>query len=533
MTEPPSRLLSTSTRVTGAEQLPRTETFPPLLLQQSVRRVRLLALITLGLVLIIWVVKGTIDGTFFYDLGRFSQWAPPTLILLVSLLMYLAAHASRLPARTILNLALVYEVAVSFGIAFGQYWGAFGRLAADQISGDVVSLSAVAIWMLCFAVFVPVRPRDAVIALLGSAAATPVTYAVISRLGDAPTLGPGQFFWVFVFPYLIVAGTAYVMVRIIYGLGQEVRRARELGSYSLEERLGQGGMGEVWRAKHRMLARPAAVKLVNPVALGETPEKLAEAMARFEREAQITAELQSSHTVSLYDYGVSDDGQLYYVMELLDGIDLEQLVQRFGPLPPERVIHVLLQACESLAEAHRRGLVHRDVKPGNIFLCRYAFKHDEAKVLDFGLAKRIQLDREEDARLSRAEAIRGTPAYMAPELALGDELIDGRSDIYALGCVAYWLLTGSRVFDAPSPTAMIVAHVREEPVPPSRRCETSIPAELDQLVLACLAKEREVRIQTVDALGKRLAAVPLETPWTPQRAEEWWALHLPGVGGVS
>lgn len=530
MTEPTSRLLSTSPRLKDAAEVSRAETFPPLLLQQSVRRIRLLALIMLGLVLIIWVFKGTIDGSFFYDLGHFPQWGPPTLVLLASLVMFLAARGSRIAARTLLKLALVYEVTVSFGLGFAQYWGAFVGLRADQISGDVVSLSTVAIWMLCFAVFVPVRPRDSVIALLGSAAATPLTYAVIVRVGDAPSLAPLKFFLVFVFPYVVVAGTAYLMVRIIYGLGQEVRRARELGSYSLEERLGQGGMGEVWRAKHRMLARPAAVKLVNPVALGETSERLAETLARFEREAQITAELQSSHTVSLYDYGASEDGRLYYVMELLDGIDLEQLVQRFGPLPAERVTHVLLQVCDSLAEAHQRGLVHRDLKPGNIFLCRYALNYDVVKVLDFGLAKRIQLSGDDGAPLSRAEAIVGTPAYMAPEIALGEDVVDGRSDIYALGCVAYWLLTGCRVFDAASPTAMAVAHVREEPVPPSRRRELPTPSTLDELVMVCLAKDRDARVQTADALAEQLAAIPVAESWTQQRAAEWWALHAPGVG---
>ncbi len=239
----------------------------------------------------------------------------------------------------------------------------------------------------------------------------------------------------------------------------------------------------------------------------------------------MTAELQSDHTVDLYDYGVTEDGRLYYAMELLDGIDLERLVKDFGPQPAERVIHILLQACDSLAEAHRRGLVHRDIKPGNIFLCRYAFKHDVVKVLDFGLAKRTRLDGEEDVRLSRAETVRGTPAYLSPELVLGTETVDGRADIYALGCVAYWLLTGNLVFEAPSPTAMILAHVRQAPVPPSQRSELAIPQELEALLMQCLAKEREARVPSAESLAQRLTQIRVDSPWTPSRAAEWWELH--------
>ncbi|UCC73621.1 MAG: serine/threonine protein kinase [Gemmatimonadota bacterium] len=525
MTEPESTLLSTVSGVASSRELPAADTFPPLLLQQSVRRVRAAAMLTLGVMAVAWLLHGAIEGFLWEEFQQLGEWAPPTFTILVSALMYVVARSRRIPARTILHLALAYQVAVSFGVVFTQYWGAFAGFSADQIRGDTVGLSAVAVWMLVFTVLVPVRPRHAVIALLVSAAATPITYAIAARAGDAPVLPPSHFFWSLVFPYLVVAGVAYIMARIIYRLGQDVWRARELGSYRLERRLGQGGMGEVWRANHRMLARPAAVKLVSPAAVGDTPEALAEMLARFEREAQVTAELQSGHTVDVYDYGVTEDGRLYYVMELLDGIDLEHLVRRFGPLPSERVIHTLLQACDSLAEAHRRGLVHRDIKPGNIFLCKYAFKVDVVKVLDFGLAKHTRLRAADDVRLSQAEVIRGTPAYMAPELAMGEEAVDGRVDLYALGCVAYWLLTGSLVFDASSPAAMIVAHVRDEPVPPSRRSELPIPAELDELVLACLAKDRAARLQSAEHLASALAAVPLESPWTPARAAEWWRTH--------
>lgn len=526
MIDPQAKTLITAA-LAATEKAPTTQTFPPLLLKQSVHRVRLVALILVGLIVVTWVIPGLIDGFLWYDLRSFPQWAPPVFMVLASLAMFFAARSRQIPARVILGIALVYEVAVSFGIVFSQYLGVFYDFTAEQIRFDAVGLNSTALWMLCFTVFVPVKPRHAVIGLLGSAAATPIVYALIVRAGEAPALQPGQFFWTLVFPYLVVAGLSYVIVRILYSLGQDVWRARELGSYRLEHRLGQGGMGEVWRASHRMLKRPAAVKLISPAALGDTPETLAETLARFEREAQVTAELQSQHTVKLYDYGITENGQLYYAMELLEGVDLEQLVRRFGALPPERVIHILRGACDSLAEAHRRGLVHRDIKPSNIILCQYAFNYDVVKLLDFGLAKKTQFEAQDDVRLSQAEVVRGTPAYMAPELALGSGDVDARSDIYALGCVAYWLLTGGLVFEASSPTAMIVAHVQQLAVPPGKRSETPVPPELDALVMDCLAKDPDARIPSAQALAERLSAISVDEPWSATRAEEWWSLHAP------
>jgi serine/threonine-protein kinase len=296
-----------------------------------------------------------------------------------------------------------------------------------------------------------------------------------------------------------------------------------MGSYRLESRLGKGGMGEVWRASHRMLARPAAVKLVRADVLGIDEGSYGTALARFEREAQVTAALESPHTVELYDYGVSDDGSLYYVMELLDGVDLDRLVEQYGALPAERVIHVLRQVCASLGEAHRRGLVHRDVKPANIYLCRRALEYDFVKVLDFGLVRQHSgLGTEEPAdNLSKMGTIIGTPAYMAPEVIRGRPA-DARSDIYAVGCVAYWLLTGVKVFDAPTAPALLVAQASEEPVAPSQRRDLDIPPGLEALVLACLEKDPETRIQTVEEIVARLSRVELERDWSQERAESWW-----------
>jgi serine/threonine-protein kinase len=307
-----------------------------------------------------------------------------------------------------------------------------------------------------------------------------------------------------------------------------VRRAHELGSYQLETLLGRGGMGEVWRASHRTLARPAAVKLIRRDTLANDPAVAATAVARFEREAQVIASLQSPHTIELYDFGTTEDGTLFYVMELLDGIDLEALVRRFGPLPAERTVYVLRQVCASLAEAHRRGVVHRDIKPANIYLCRRGIEHDVVKVLDFGLAKQAVTEEGVAAAvLTRANAVAGTPLYMAPEIALGQSPVDGRSDLYALGCVAFWLLTGRVVFEAATPTAAIVAHVQREPVPPSSLSEVPVPGPLDRIVLDCLAKDPAARPQNPEELTARLDAVPLGRRWSESEAARWWEAHRP------
>ena len=299
--------------------------------------------------------------------------------------------------------------------------------------------------------------------------------------------------------------------------------ARRLGSYELVELLGKGGMGEVWRAEHHSLVRPAAVKLLRRELASHLTESQVNAMnLRFQREVQATAQLTSPHTVAVYDYGQTTDGVLYYAMELLNGLDAETLVRKHGPQPAERVVRLLRQACESLAEAHHRHLVHRDIKPANILLCALGLEVDFVKVLDFGLVH--DLDR--DKRLTIEGSISGTPAYLAPESAAHNRC-DTRSDVYALACVAYWLLTGTVVFDGDTAAAVMTAHIRDQPEPPSWRTELAIPAELEELILQCLAKDPEDRPQSVEELSRRLAAVPLARPWSQARAERWWHAHVP------
>lgn len=323
------------------------------------------------------------------------------------------------------------------------------------------------------------------------------------------------------------------MSRTIYGLRQQVRAAAEIGQYTLEEKIGSGGMGEVWRARHRMLIRPAAVKLVTARALGSTPGRDPELrLRRFEREARATAGLKSPHTVQLYDFGMTDDGTLYYVMELLDGMDLDTLIGRFGPVPAERAVHFLLQVCASLDDAHRNGLIHHDIKPANVVVSRVSSAWDFVKVLDFGLVK---LDRprqgDENTRLTNDNAVSGTPGFIAPEVVLGGEE-DHRVDIYALGCLAYWLLTGKLVFEGPGLIKVMYDHVHTSPAPPSSRSELPIPSELETLILACLEKEPARRPASAAELQARLHAVPLATPWTSERSEQWWTEHAPRMSSA-
>jgi serine/threonine-protein kinase len=298
-------------------------------------------------------------------------------------------------------------------------------------------------------------------------------------------------------------------------LGQQVSRERELGSYRLGDLLGRGGMGEVYRATHRMLARPAAIKLIR----SEVPDAQV-ATVRFRREAEAAARLRSPHTVALYDFGVTQEGRLYLVMELLEGVTLDMLVRRHGPLPPSRVVHVLRQVCDSLDEAHAAGLVHRDIKPANIHLSHVGREHDFVKVLDFGLVKSVGGAQLEESHASAVGVTPGTPAYMAPEMVNGAE-VDGRADLYSLGCVAYYLLTGELVFEGDTAIQTILKHVQQPPVPPSERMGVAIPPRLEALVLACLAKHPEDRPASAEELRRALDAVEVE-PWTEEHAAVWW-----------
>jgi serine/threonine-protein kinase len=436
----------------------------------------------------------------------------------VSVVLFVLTRRARVNRQRLLRLGLFYEAFVGMSLAFLHH--AHGWEDQWIYSG----WSHPASFIMMFAAVVPATPGRA---LLGAAAAAiwdPIALWITVAAG-APVPNAAVTAML-LFPTAMAVAFAWVIAVIVHRLGRDLERAEQIGSYQLVERLGEGGMGEVWRAEHASLARPAAIKLIRGEALGGSGEDAATALRRFEQEAQATAALRSPHTITLYDFGRTQDGSFYYVMELLDGIDLQALVEKHGPLPPERVVHVLRQACHSLAEAHARGLVHRDIKPANIYLCRQGLELDFVKVLDFGLVKRTTTGKTSDPRLTQEGQMSGTPTYMAPESATGDADVDARADLYALGCVAYWLLTGRTLFAGDTPLKQILAHVADVPPPPSRHAP--VPAALDELVLRCLAKKPGDRPQSAEDLAQSLAALALPSPWTPERARAWWEANLSG-----
>jgi serine/threonine-protein kinase len=462
---------------------------------------------------------------------RLGDWAPGVVSILTGLVVAVLASSPRVSWRAKMHLGLVFEVVGSYGIALTMYVGA-ERFASTPIVFFALSPSWVAVWMIVYSIVVPATPWKALLALLASASAAPLVLAIsLQRAGLSHVFTPATFFFAHTLPYLTCVVLAYASARIMVTLGADVSRARELGSYRLIERLGQGGMGEVWRASHQLLAREAAIKFIRPesMLLADT-EATRTMLRRFELEAKTTASLTSAHTIELYDYGVSDDGTFYYIMELLDGLDCDRLVRQFGALPPSRVVHLMAQICESLEEAHEKGLIHRDVKPANIYVCRSGVRCDFIKVLDFGLVTH-QRHAAADVMLTPPEHTIGTPAFMAPEVAQGQE-IDGRSDLYGLGCVAYWLVTGRQVFEGSGVLDVISKHLRVEPDPPSRHAP-GVPRELEALILRCLEKSPERRPRNAREVARLLRSVPVQDPWDAEHAEAWWAEHIPNTPGGS
>ena len=505
---------------------------PPDLLAQAARRLRIVAL----LYAFVFFMANPLTAILFPAereefLSSALRWAPSVISIGMALAVAALTWNRRIAVATVLAIGLVFEVVASFGIATAQYLDPNRYPTAPPWAG----LSWVAVWMLSFTVMIPSQPRRALAAALASASAVPLVVGYVMATGPpALRLPPVRFFFLLVLPYLLVVLIAHVGARVVYHLGTELRRARELGSYRLVERLGRGGMGEVWRAKHRLLARPAAVKLMRPEVLGGTgPARQSELLTRFKREAQATSSLRSPHTIELYDFGVAEDNTFYYVMELLDGFDLDTLVRRFGPVPPERAVYLLTQVCHSLAEAHAEGLVHRDIKPANVYTCRYGRDLDFVKVLDFGLVKAEHDVGQTQLSLTGDHGARGTPAFMSPEQVLGDRPMDGRSDIYATGCVAYWLITGQHVFTGKTAMDTMVQHTQMPPVPPSQRSGRPIPSDLDRLILDCLEKNPESRPPTADALAARLAGIETADTWTTERRTTWWSVHDPAAPAVS
>jgi serine/threonine-protein kinase len=439
--------------------------------------------------------------------------------VVISVALLVVATNRRVPHATALRAALAYEVMICFILAVLTPWFMYEEI------GDVPYVTWVTPLIILFPLIVPSPPRLTLIAAIAAAATRPLGLLVLEVFAGID-ISAVRYLGSSMSPAFAVV-IAYFGARVVHGLTVDLSRARRMGSYQLESRLGTGGMGEVWRASHRLLARPAAVKLIHPETVARDPEQQRVAIGRFEREAQVTAALTSPHTIQLYDFGIEQSGTFYYVMELLDGLDLDVMVRKFGPLSPSRTMQLLVQVCDSLGEAHEHGLIHRDVKPANIYVCRYARKVDFAKVLDFGLVKFHRREDQDDIGLTSEHTIGGTPSFIAPEQVLGEEL-DGRADIYSVGCVAYWMLTGSYVFDGRTAWQTMMMHVQKAPEPPSARAPQEIPPSLERVVLACLEKDPARRPQNVDNLARDLAACDVGDAWTEARAAEWWTQHLPG-----
>jgi serine/threonine-protein kinase len=310
--------------------------------------------------------------------------------------------------------------------------------------------------------------------------------------------------------------------KVIYGLREEVRDARRLGQYTLLEKLGEGGMGAVYRASHAMLRRPTAVKLLPPDRLGS------DSVARFEREVQLTARLTHPNTIRVFDYGRTPDGVFYYAMEYLDGASLADAVAEGGPMAPARVIHVLDQVAGALTEAHAVGLIHRDIKPANIFLIEQGGVPDVAKVLDFGLVKQVSPPGGAEPTLpalSRVDSFAGTPLYMAPEAISTPEQVDARTDLYSLGAVGYFLLTGVEVFSGHTIMEVCSHHLRTQPVPPSQRLGRPVPSDLEALIMACLEKDPAARPADARALRAALRSCRDASGWSEEDARSWYERH--------
>jgi serine/threonine-protein kinase len=436
----------------------------------------------------------------------------------LSLVLHGLARWSKIRPQLIVDIGYTYMVTVCLLLSLARH-------AAPWSASELLrQISPATLPILTFAMLIPAPPRKVLWMSTLAAATDPLAFYLMRDRSLPLALPAGQLLWLLSSPFL-VAGVGYGISRIVYRLNEGIVKAREVGSYQLVERLGVGGMAEVWRAEHRMLARPAAVKLIRPTVLqGHGPVEAERLLRIFTREARATARLSSPHTIQLYDFGVTREGAFYTVMELLEGVDLQTLVERFGPQPSERVAYLLAQACHSLAEAHAQAFVHRDVKPANMFTCRLGGEQDVIKVLDFGLV----LDRHPTAEeLEDEQHFVGTPSVMAPEMVRFQAPVDARADLYALGCVAYWLLTGKRVFEAQTRHDMLIMHAHQKPALPSKRGGVPVHPELEALIMRCLEKNPNKRPQTALEIRETLQAIQFQTPWTQDRARAWWATHLP------
>ena len=435
------------------------------------------------------------------------------VMILCSGMLYLLRHQRSVSTLRVLGVGFVVLVATAMAVA--------EVVLSPAIGAARWGVSGIGIWIVLFPLVYPCSPRTTLIAALGCASAVPVVYGLSLLIGLPEVPLERLFPWLL--PLYFCAGLAVVAAASIHryrtALAVARKELRDLGRYTLVRQLGEGGMGVVWLAQHRLLPRSAAIKFISPPPKDD-PTRRSEMTKQFEAEAAAIARLSSVHTVTLYDFGVSDEGEWYYVMELLDGIDLQHAVEAWGPFPDWRVARILAQACRSLAEAHGQGLVHRDIKPGNLMLCRLGGEFDVIKVVDFGLVGLAPSGTPDQPSTTWA----GTGGYVAPEILLGTSTTsDGRSDLYALGCVAWWLLTGRMVFPAAKDLQEeCVLHCTQAP-PVLRLRGVGVDAGLVELVLALLAKRPEERPATADAVRHRLTTLDCWRVYDEPAVIDWWS----------
>ena len=505
------------------------------------RRVALFAKVMVGAQMLGFI--GLVLQTPWSDLWRpwFALYQAQTVLALAG---WVTCRRGKRSARLVgwIDVAVLLGTAVVAGVVSRLLWpGMVSRYLGDALGpgdaayGQVVGLVqgsilgsfvvGLSLWVFVRAALVPSRP----LRTLSLTALVMVPLVSIHLVPTMPfeaepslrSVTPDEVvlanvvdaavWWVF------ITSVCTIVSAVIFGLRRDVREARRLGQYTLEAKLGEGGMGTVYRAQHAMMRRPTAIKLVRPEKAGELT------LARFEREVQLTARLTHPNTVTIFDYGRTPDGLFYYAMELLDGATLDEVVRLDGAQPPGRVVGVLVALAGALAEAHGIGLIHRDIKPSNVILCTQGGRPDVAKLLDFGLVKEVR--DEGEVELTQESSLTGTPQYMCPEAIASPESLDARGDLYALGAVGYFLLTGTHVFTGGTLVEVCSHHLHTEPDPPSTRLSEPVPEDLELLLLSCLEKSPDDRPQTATELRDRLQACGSMGAWSEGDARTWWEHH--------
>lgn len=487
------------------------------LLQQLHRRLRLAALVLFA-GFAVFLVKHFFQADFHTTTGLalFILHTLVTIVLgAIGLPMCRGKHVSLAWLRRAELLVFGLPVLLFLLLQYTRAVGCCQKMGYFDFPADVwIAL------MFTYALFIPNTIKRAAV-VIGLMAAAPLLLlaVMIPTHSDMAQLLLNQSsaqdaLVSFILLTLLTAVASVFGVDTISSLQREAFEARQFGQYRLKQKIGAGGMGEVFLAEHQLMKRPCVLKMIRPDRAGD--EKV---LARFQREVRATARLSHWNTIEIFDYGHTSDGTFYYVMEYLPGMSLAELVKQHGALPPERAVYLLRQVCDALAEAHGMGLIHRDIKPGNIFVAQRGAVYDVAKLLDFGLVKPLMED--QPLELTAEGTITGSPLFMSPEQATGETRADVRSDIYALGAVAYYLVTGRPVFEETKPIKLILAHAQQDVTPPSHHRD-GIPEELERIVLRCLAKAPADRYQTVEELAEDLEACDLDSPWGPKQAAQWW-----------